>query len=187
MIEFQCPICSRVLKIAPEHAGEEGACRYCGGRIVVPTKSQEGLVADFPPAVQPNSLEPQIKKVEAATDALNGLVRTLQTQLEQNRADIQRLTGEVDSLRSDAKTANKDTEARLNALQSDVNRMNEQRTPPAQEASCETKACPICAHGRGLLITAIGIIVVLAVVMFVDIPVVVGIRETLLSLMSRLF
>lgn len=45
MIEFNCPVCGRQIRIAEQHSGKTGRCKECGERIRIP----EPPKPDIPP------------------------------------------------------------------------------------------------------------------------------------------
>jgi len=100
VIDVECPHCKRVLKIPEKYAGVEGACKHCGGRIVIP--GQQPL-SEFEPssyghgpggasAAESASRQETIK-------ALTANIEVLHAQLFQNRSDIERLAKELESER----------------------------------------------------------------------------------------
>ncbi len=86
MIDYQCPHCKRMLRISEKFIGLEGACHYCGARIVVEASMPEG---ESPPEVE--------EQPEVFQDALD-LVRT---QLANSRRDNERLAREVETLKAE--------------------------------------------------------------------------------------
>jgi len=197
VIEFKCPICTRVLKISPEHAGEEGACRYCGGRIVVPTDIQslsDEATPDFSPSPPKPRNDADTARLQEQIEGLKTTVRTLQTQLEQSRDEVQQLAGQLERIKTDMRSGSADTTARLKEIQAQIVHLNEQILAPAPMASTPPnpeqpnpsgKACPLCARWPYVL-PIVALVVVLAVVLFVDHPVTDSIRTALHNLLSQL-
>ena len=115
MIDFECPHCARMLKISEDHLGEEGACRYCGGRIRVqpvvkqPQDDWNGMLAEVPPKTEKeqkvaNTDDPTPEKPEASVlarpDYLETNITILQTLLTQSRSDVERLARELELARN---------------------------------------------------------------------------------------
>ena len=113
MIEYECPHCGRSLRVSEKFIGEEGACKYCGGRVVI--------AAETPAPPPPEDAAPE-RKDEAPDDvshdrqlspsqaeeaafaylqremlnALKSNIEVLQTQLNQSRSDIERLARDLE-------------------------------------------------------------------------------------------
>ena len=124
MIDFECPHCTRMLRISEDHLGAEGACRYCGGRILVrpgvkqpPEVNQSpddwnGMLAEVPqtdPTTEKertvaNANGPTPEKPEASVlarpDYLETNLTILQTLLTQSRSDVERLARELELARN---------------------------------------------------------------------------------------
>jgi len=100
VIDVECPHCKRVLKIPEKYAGVEGACKHCGGRIVIPGQqppsefepSSYGHAPGEASATESASRQETIK-------ALTANIEVLHAQLFQNRSDIERLAKELESER----------------------------------------------------------------------------------------
>lgn len=82
MISLNCPHCGRSLKIPDNYAGMEGACNYCGGRLVVESGGAGGA---------PGEDVELLRVREEALESLRATVASLENQLEQAQEDLDRL------------------------------------------------------------------------------------------------
>ncbi|MBX3176025.1 MAG: hypothetical protein KF886_01570 [Candidatus Hydrogenedentes bacterium] len=81
MIQMTCPHCNETLDIPDQYAGQAGACRKCGARIVVPAAANAGpasLPADLASALEASlSRENQRPRPVVATPGLGDTLQPL--------------------------------------------------------------------------------------------------------------
>ena len=73
-IQFNCPSCRQLVKVAATAAGARGKCPHCSGVVQIPTKSTAAPAAAPKPAPRPNEVTPQASHRPApASDPFAGL------------------------------------------------------------------------------------------------------------------
>jgi hypothetical protein len=121
MIDFECPHCKRTLKIPERYIGMEGACKFCGGRILIPADSTDALGDAFQaaPSRQGAGADLSERPWAAGVGA-----KTLQNQLAQARSEIERLARSIETERA----ARVEAEAARDAAETRARRLEEKLT-----------------------------------------------------------
>ncbi|MCX5759229.1 MAG: hypothetical protein NTU83_12120, partial [Candidatus Hydrogenedentes bacterium] len=92
MIDVECPHCKRILKVSEKFIGAEGACKHCGGRLVIAANMpQPEFDASPRAAILTEHVSPESGTQQETITALTANVEVLHAQLSQSRHDIERL------------------------------------------------------------------------------------------------
>ena len=96
MIDVECPHCKRILKISEKYIGVEGACKHCGGRLVIAVDTPPSAFEPSPHAARPaDHVSPELGTQQETINALTANIEVLHAQLSQSRQDIERLAKEM--------------------------------------------------------------------------------------------
>ncbi len=114
MLQFICPACKQVLRIAPKHLGQRGSCNKCGKRIAL-------IGSENDPAPQMASLVealPVATSDEPATEAQKEYLRRLGAR-ESELVDLDKATAShrIDALKEEHRKQAPPTEKQLAHLE----------------------------------------------------------------------
>ncbi len=114
MLQFICPKCNQVLRIAPKHLGQRGKCNKCGARIALIGSAND-------PAPQPASLVEDLPfntSDEPATEAQKEYLRRLGArESELTSIDRETASARIDALKEAHRKQAPPTEKQLAHLE----------------------------------------------------------------------
>ncbi len=100
MIDVECPHCKRILKISEKYIGVEGACKHCGGRLVI---ADDTPPSEFEPSAHGerpvDRVPPELVAKQETITELTANIEVLHARVSQNRHDIERLAKDLETER----------------------------------------------------------------------------------------